>query len=627
MNSIRKVFRTPARKLDDSGVAMIVVIGYGMVIMLIMSLLSVYALNSMRGARREQDYTAAVAAAQAGVDSVMNQLRKNPAGAASLGTSDWTAVPGSKDSAGNSCEQATIPVNCPQYRYATQVLPGGAVEIHAVGKTRDNIVRAVKVTARQSTFTDYLYYSEVEAADPADGFAYPRLFYPNGGPANCAKRAWPAADARPSDGSCKVPTWRDGDSTEQSRVHTNDVFTMVGTPTFNSTVTTAYDQCAPSAAASPTCYIAAGGSDPEFKQGDPSYSTGLDLAVNAPTTLKAQAANSTGPFTGDYTQGCVYTGPTRILFEGNKMRVWSPQTPYTARCGGGLDNAILDILDNPLTGTLVNALDLDDLIALVPLASPPPRIDIPKNNVIYVQDNPATPNRIYCLLGKVLGITGTLDTNVTQGQCKAGNLFVSGDFDGKLTLGADGDALIMSDLKYSNGGGTHHAHDGSDRLGIVAKGAVEVYNPVQCLLAIGTCLELNNLPAVLPGHSIEVDAAIMSLEHRFGTQLPLLQPNVYASLLNGIAQLSSTTPSIKLYGSVAQRYRGILGADVLDLGVNVDGINVASADVNIGYKADFTYDQHLRDSAPPFFPTPASPGWIQDTFAEIPLGKVPAGLV
>jgi hypothetical protein len=640
---IRKVIR-PRRgpaplgtAAQDVGFAMIVVIGYGMLIVLIMSLLAGYALSSLKGARREQDFTAAVAAAQAGVDDVVAKLRISPA---SVGSANWAAVPGSLDPNGAPCDltPGTVPVNCPQYKYKSVALPSGDYEIYAVGKTRDNVQRAVKVTAHKANFTDYLYYSEVEAADPADGFAYPRLFYPSGGPPACGKRAWPAADARPATG-CQVPTWRDGDKTDKSRVHSNDLIQTAGTPIFNSQVTTAYDKCKPTVV-SPTCYKSKSGT-PTFGKGAPTYSTGLDLAVSAPTTLKTQAGNTTGPFTATYTQGCVYTGPTRIKFAGNQMYVWSPQTNASLHpeCGGGLTTDITAALSVAFSGSglslnvLLNTTPLDQLLSALPVALQPPPVAIPKNNVIYVKDNPVTQNGVYCLLGKVLGLTGTLDTNVTQGNCQAGNLFVSGAFDGRLTMGTDGDVLIMTDLKYSDATGSNFARDGSDRLGIVAKGAVEVYNPLQCTLAVGTCLSLDPssigglFSSIVPlGHSIEVDAAIMSLEHRFGTQLPILQLDVYASLLNGLVSKNLPTPSIKLYGSVAQKFRGILGADVLGLDVTVNNVDVVSAQINIGYKADYTYDQHLRSDPPPYFPTPANIAWTQDTFAEIPLNKLPAGI-
>jgi len=66
---------------------MITVIGYGMVIVLIAALLSVYALNSIKGARREQDYNGAITAAQAGVDKRGGQPASEPGRRADTGQS------------------------------------------------------------------------------------------------------------------------------------------------------------------------------------------------------------------------------------------------------------------------------------------------------------------------------------------------------------------------------------------------------------------------------------------------------------------------------------------------------------------------------------------------------------
>ena len=51
------------------------------------------------------------------------------------------------------------------------VIPAGTdgntkdLTIYAAGKVRNTSVRAVKVTVHQADYTEYLYYSEVEAAD------------------------------------------------------------------------------------------------------------------------------------------------------------------------------------------------------------------------------------------------------------------------------------------------------------------------------------------------------------------------------------------------------------------------------------------------------------------------------
>lgn len=643
---IRSLFRpVPA----DSGFAMIAVVGYGMVIVLIASLVSGYALNSMKSARREQDFDGAVSAAQAGVDSVISALRANTVSSLPSG---WVAVPGSKDPDGVACDShPTVPVNCPQYRVQATPEANGDYTVYAAGKVREGTERAVKVTVHRSAYTDYLYYSEVEAADPADPFAYPRLLNSTGGPADCAKRAWGAtpADVRPAavgGVTCKVPAWRDGDSTDGSTVHSNDVFTTQGSPTFNSLVTTQYDKCQPAPSnPTPTCYISRTSSTPHFDKGNPTYASGLDTA---PTDLKQKAY-------------CVYTGPTRISFVGNQMKVWSPQTLPSdnpgKNCGGGVPQNILDQVANsfPILGGLLNltssvlaGLGADQLVnAVTSIASDPAPIPIPAG--IYVQDNPGgaahpAPSGLYCLTGKLLGLYGTLDpdpatllTNTLSSDCSKGSLYVDGAFNGRSTIGTDGDITIASDIKYSDVSGTSFGHDKTtadgqpNALGLVANGSVLVWDPLQCTVALATCLSLLPkgpdalyTPLKALGGDIEIDASIMSMKHYFGVSFPLLQPAVYLALLNKLATATIPIPKIKLYGSVAQYYRGALGAQILGLDVSVDHIDVANANINVGYYADYDYDQHLRSAPPPNYPQPNTTTWVQDTFAEIPVKDLPA---
>src|SRR5581483_10298618 len=108
MHRIRSLYRRArnprADWTSDLGFAMITVIGYGVIIVLIASLLAAYALASVKGSRREQDYDAG----------------------------------------------------------------SGNVTVYAEGRSRaakgsnQEVDRAVKVTLRKGDYTDYLYYSEVE---------------------------------------------------------------------------------------------------------------------------------------------------------------------------------------------------------------------------------------------------------------------------------------------------------------------------------------------------------------------------------------------------------------------------------------------------------------------------------
>lgn len=691
--------RTRPGVVSDLGFAMLTVVGYGVVIVLIASLLAAYALNSIGSSRREQDYDAGVTAAQAGVDQVASLLRSgtNPT---ALGSVGWTAVPGSTDASGNSCTSAgltgsNLPSTCPQYKYATTADSSGNVTVYAEGRSRAaqgsnaEVDRAVKVTLRKADYTDYLYYSEVEAADPKDPVAYPSLFYPSGGPSSCSLRAWPSNGGASRGSACVVPAWRGSDTTNGSTVHSNDLFTTQGSPTFNSAVTTADPSCQQTPSnTTPVCYSGSGGT-PNFEQGAPSYATG---EASIPNNLKGAAV-------------CTYTGPTRIQFVGNQMEVWSPQTQATdnpgQNCGGGLSQNIVDqinaalhvtfnvstplttitlALNAALSETLSLGSNVSQLLGYVTqIATTPALIPIPAT--IYVRDNDGTPignstteipsSGVYCLVGKTLGLYGNLDPDPTallnsvlpytntnpDATCNEGHLYVSGAFNGHTTVGTDGDITIMSDLYYSDAAGDSAAgsdHDGTSQLGLVAYGDkygfgfVNVWEPIQCTLALSTCLSLNpnNLtPLKQLGSDIHVEAAIMSVQHSFGLDLPL-PSSVYANLLNGITANTSVA-KLDLYGSIYQYYRGTIGANLLNLGVGLVGVNgslstpagtvsvvtdpsanhldVANANIDLGYYANYTYDQHLRTSPPLNFPTPANPTWVQDTFAEIPISKLPAG--
>src|SRR5262249_2347519 len=147
---------------------------------------------------------------------------------------------------------------------------------------------------------------------------------------------------------------------------------------------------------------------PKFDKGDPSYASGLDTA---PTTLRSTA-------------NCIYTGPTRIKFVGDKMLVWSPQTQASdnpgQNCGGG-DASLLSLVGSApslvsgLTGLVggLTGISLDQLNNLVKTIVPDP-VPVPIPAGIYVRNNDGTParagasnppavgNNLYCLLGKAL---------------------------------------------------------------------------------------------------------------------------------------------------------------------------------------------------------------------------------
>ena len=665
----------------DSGYAMLTVIGFGTAVVLTVGAVGGYALQTMDSAGRSQGFNAAIQAAQAGVDDFVSKLNAN----SSYGTAPdtaWQPVAGSVDGDGASCAVpvASVPPNCPQFKHSAVATATGYT-VTSIGKSR-GVERTVQVTLEKRAFTDYLYFSDIEAADPQDGWAYPL-----GAPANCGKPAW-GASTRPTSG-CVIPTWRGGDSTDGSRVHTDDVFEVVSSPTFDSRVTAAIASCATTATDCVRKTYDAG-ADPDYNDGAPSYADDLDMPANGLAQIAANATTAAG--------GCTYYGPTRIHFEGaGKMRVWSPQTPAGPGgnpCGGGIDATVLNtpvnvvvttlnqagvcsllligpllcavlkplgsIVQLPLSQVLGSSMLLNTtgvLDTIAGLVQPGRLVDIPSSGAIYVQENALgnspipDPAPVQCLLGAALGMYSTADATITAGllnsngtigsNCRAGKLFVDGELDGKVTVGIAGDIVIMSDLTYRSSDNADN-----DRLGLVATGPVEVYNPLQCVLALGTCMSLESLnstltgalPALIsagsgnltdllnliPGYGddITIDASIVSLGHRFGMQLPLLSLGVNLTLLNKLVNLNIDPPTLRLNGALAQKYRGIIAADLLNLGLTIGGnrlptLNLVGANVDIGYDFEMVYDGKLRTDAPLYMPAPTNAIWDPQTFAEL----------
>lgn len=62
-----------------------------------------------------------------------------------------------------------------------------------------------------------------------------------------------------------------------------------------------------------------------------------------------------------------------------------------------------------------------------------------------------------------------------------------------------------------------------------------------------------------------------------------------------------------------------LAASLLNLNLGVPRLNLASANVDIGFASDYRYGGKLSTSPPPFLPAPAATIWDPQTFAEVPV--------
>ncbi len=150
----------------QQGVAMITV----MMIVVVLSLLMVASLNyAMQGeppSRRDQDWNAALAAAQAGVDDYLYRLQQdqdylqysatNPPTPANVAFTGWHNIPG--------------PSNPGQFHYSvSNVTSQGIVQVVSTGRVR-GVQRTVRANLRRRGFLDYLYLTDYESLDPQSGY-------------------------------------------------------------------------------------------------------------------------------------------------------------------------------------------------------------------------------------------------------------------------------------------------------------------------------------------------------------------------------------------------------------------------------------------------------------------------
>jgi hypothetical protein len=157
---------TMRNRNGQDGVAMITV----MMIVVVLSLLMVaslnYALQGEPPSRRDQDWNAALAAAQAGVDDYLYRLQQdqdylqysatNPPTPANVAFTGWHNIPG--------------PSNLGQFHYSvSNVTSQGIVQVVSTGRVR-SVQRTVRANLRRRGFLDYLYLTDYESLDPQSGY-------------------------------------------------------------------------------------------------------------------------------------------------------------------------------------------------------------------------------------------------------------------------------------------------------------------------------------------------------------------------------------------------------------------------------------------------------------------------
>ena len=530
---MRMRFRT---RSDEAGVAMVTVV----IIVFVLSLLMVATLNyAMQGepqSRRDQDWNAALAAAQAGVDDYLARLQQdddyylfsptNPPTPANPALTGWHNIPG--------------PANQGQFHYSvglTQYASQGIVQLTSTGRVR-GVQRTIQANLRRRNFLDYLYLTDFEALDPQSGY----YSDPAAAAAQCDVYWWQGRPTSP----CVRISFVTGD-TINGPLHSNDTLSVSGSPRFNDKATTGYPDtmnCPSNPSYTYRWYGRSGcGDTPQFQTGDPEAVPLLTLPASN-TSIKAETNRAAGK------TGCLYNGPTRIvLLSTGKMNVTSPFTTSStyASCVGS-------------------------------------NISLPSNGVIYVQNVPSTQTATCTGSQNRLGYP--IAGDITPYQCRVGDVFLSGTLQGRLTIAAENNIVVVANTTYSSSGA-----GSNDMLGLVANQFVQLYHPVS---SGGLNLaDIRNPTSYF--QDPRVDAAILALGHSFIVQ------NYDEGAPLG---------TLSVTGGVAQKWRGPVGTG-------------GSSGASTGYLKNYNYDSRLQFSSPPHVAALSTAAFRVIQWAEV---QNPSGL-
>jgi len=597
MRRLRRALHLDAMR-DDRGMAMALVIIFGMVIVVMVTTSLAVATSGLRKADADQDWNGALSAAYAGIQDYQARLANdtgytqygnpqapytiknlstgsvklpaetNPAfGTGASGT--WATVPGSDSSA--------------KYRYEVdnhRYLIDGTIKVRSTGKVGDS-VRTVTASVRQQGFIDFLYFTDYEIQDPQlSGKSV----------STCVKYAYAG---RPTSG-CNEIAFGSGD-TINGPAHSNDTMRICQAK-FTTSVTTSYKPTSGKAySALDSNNNACTGQQFATGTTGPTFESSIDMPA---TNAQQKRETRTDLRTDVPRPGCLYTGPTDIKFtvvDGvGKMIVKSPYTKQTHWAGDDASQTANTVSGDAACG--------DPGTGTGKLGSPGgATVDVPDNNLVYVQNVPSSSSdKNYtstsalpttCNQGNGVGYPAAGETAPTFASSSApcaygsrnGDAFVQGTLHGKVTIASENYLYATGDITYSD--------SSSDVLGLTATNAVWVWNPYGSTTQTYACGFFNSQTctrtvnaALLSDSKREIDAAIISVAHTFGVQ-------------NYDKGGSRGTLTVK--GAIAQKFRGI----------------VSSGDN--GYIKNYQYDSRLKYLAPPKFLNPVTTTYGITTVGEV----------
>ncbi|HEY7756319.1 MAG TPA: hypothetical protein VID69_08845 [Actinomycetota bacterium] len=612
--------RTPIlsrMRREEGGYVLVVVLLSLILVLSLMTGVMSYAVGSRDLSAHDQDWNAALAAAEAGIDDYMFRLNQdgsywqysdvNPPPDGNLAFDQWVAVPGAASDA--------------QFRYrvdTSSLAVDGTVHVTSSGRV-GNVTRTIDASMRRRNFLDFLYFTDFETQDPilystsqgddytpTDAQTYCAHYYygsvtnpPSRRDIGNVVRSDFTGDADPNP-TCTEISFATVDVIN-GPLHSNDAIRISGNPQFLGDTSTSWDD--------PSGQHWWGSGSPDFLPGDPELADPLTMPPS-----NVEIKNETD--SGQGGTGCLFTGPTAInLRNDGTMDVISPFSKAINCSVSPNPNANLYYTEGASAFTIT-------------------RMQLPPNGVIYVQNVPSSVSDANYTAGcpfagrpsfgggttrtHPLGLPQRFDitptstgTTPTGYGCRNGDVIVSGTLDGRLTIAADNNVILFGSTTYEDANG--------DLLGLIANNYIEVYHPINtssttnclagstvnggCLLRMprqtssdtpslysgstpGTSTMASGIDSNQANTNPSIKAALLTLQHSFRVQ------NYNYGDDDDVGELRVT-------GAIAQKYRGIVGL-----------INTT------GYAKDYVYDQRLKYDSPPKFLNPVASAWQVVTWAE-----------
>lgn len=562
-SSIHLVGRCFAARLhsNESGVALLMVVGFGMVMLLMVATALSFSVSGLIKAGTDQNWNGAMAAAYAGVEEYESRIASDnayirygdPTAAFSAGSTlslptGVEANPAFGIGAAGTWATVSGTGSTGSFRYEvdnSRYAASGVLRIRSTGRV-GNTTRSVVANLRQKGFIDYLYFTDFEKQDPAQSGETS---------AECAKYSWAGRPKPPVGHNCGEIAF-DHDDTINGPVHSNDTLRICRAH-FTGKITTGNTGTGDLYLKETSSGALCGNQD--FSLGPPTSSP----VIAMPTTNSELKRETRSDLAEVPRPGCLYTGPTKITFgSGGTMTVRSPWTKVTNIAGAPATSGT-----TPAACGAPGATGLGSATGVT--------LPVIDTNLIFVQNVPATPGdpnyssatalpALYtpstCTNGNGIGYPVTnewVNAVSTSYGCRNGDVFVAGDLDGAVTVASENFIYVTGDLRYVDAQ--------SDILGLIAQNAVWVWNPVSYCSSCG-------YDAFNPTDR-RIDAALLSMEHTILVQ----------NYDRGGAQGTLTVK-----GSLAQKFRGIVSGS------------------GNGYVKNYVYDQRFRYVAPPKFLSPIS---------------------